>query len=98
LLNDRVQPPGERSPVPCLQWLQVQPASLFFILSEPSARSMAFRTPSLLPTTTQRLIKLDQGREFVSLRLGQSQFSRERVGIVCQDFDIVGGASFEAHF
>src|SRR5260370_27616349 len=56
------------------------------------------RSQSLLPTTTQSLIELDQGGEFVSLRLGQSQFSREIVGIVRQDFQVVRGPCFEAHF
>src|SRR5262245_52532614 len=53
---------------------------------------------SLLPTATQRLIKLNKRREFVALRLGQPKFSGERVGIVGQDFNIVRGPYLEAHF
>ena len=95
-LNDRAQLPGDlQSRIPgSSKYNQL----IIFILAEPSVRSMAFRTPSLLPTTTQRLIELDQGREFVSLRLGQPQFSRKRVGIVRQNFKVVSGADFEAHF
>lgn len=54
--------------------------------------------PSLLPTTTQSLVQLDQGRKLVATRLRQLQFGREVVGVVGEDLNVVRGSGFEAHF
>ena len=59
---------------------------------------MRLASPALLlPTPTQRLVELDQSNKFIGLGLGQSELGGERVGLVSEYFQVIGGPSFEAH-
>lgn len=51
----------------------------------------------LLPTASQRLVDLNQGNQFVALRLRQSQLSRKRISFIGQHLQVVGCPRFEAH-
>src|SRR5215472_709341 len=52
---------------------------------------------SLLPASSQSLIELDQGNEFVAFGLGQVQFRREIVRVVGKDLEVVGSSGLEPH-
>ena len=60
-----------------------------------SGWSRTARQTLLLPAAAKRLIKLYQRIQLVSLGLCQSEFGRERVRFVGQDFEIIRGSRFE---
>jgi hypothetical protein len=47
----------------------------------------------LLPTSTQGAVELHKGQDFVELRLGQVELSRELIGIVGQHLQVACGAA-----
>jgi hypothetical protein len=71
-----------------------RPVADSFIIRD--RQNLQFRK-ALLPTATKSLIKLYESDELVTLRLRQSQLGRKRVGLICQNFQVIGGSGLEAN-